>query len=288
MFLKYAFQGTRDNQLFLTNSVFQKIDDFKPIYDWFKNSLVLIAPDERFSQFENFIDEKHPLYFIMNEILPQMDTGIKHLGSEEVQFENLLISREFKNKLQEELKEGASVRFVLKSTNDRIVVTRKNEKLIAKKLVSYHSKPEGKEAKFEIGQESDGTLRIIDLLPALLDASNPKNKKVYVIDEVDRSLHTILTKQLIESYLSSCSTETRSQLLITTHDVLLMDQNLLRRDEMWVAERNDSGISILFSFIDYKDVRYDKDIRKSYLQGRLGGTPKILLKNSFQKNGVTC
>jgi hypothetical protein len=55
-----------------------------------------------------------------------------------------------------------------------------------------------------------------------------------------------------------------------------MDQDLLRRDEMWVAERDRQGVSSLMAFSDYKDVRYDKDIRKSYLQGRLGGIPHIL------------
>lgn len=55
-----------------------------------------------------------------------------------------------------------------------------------------------------------------------------------------------------------------------------MDQQLLRRDEMWVTERDIFGNSNLLSFSEYKDVRYDKDIRKSYLQGRLGGVPRIL------------
>ena len=58
-----------------------------------------------------------------------------------------------------------------------------------------------------------------------------------------------------------------------------MDQDLLRRDEMWIAERNAEGISSLLFFSEYKDVRYDKDIRKSYLQGRLGGIPRILLQS---------
>lgn len=85
------------------------------------------------------------------------------------------------------------------------------------------------------------------------------------------------TRCLLENYLSTCTTKTCSQLLFTTHDVLLMDQDLLRRDEMWVAQREASGASSLTPFSDYKDVRYDKDIRKSDLQGRLGGIPKLLL-----------
>ena len=85
----------------------------------------------------------------------------------------------------------------------------------------------------------------------------------------------MLIRQLLEEYLSNCSTKTRTQLLLTTHNVMLMDQQLLRRDEMWVAERDGAGVSSLFSFSEYKDVRYDKDIRKSYLQGRMGGIPHI-------------
>jgi hypothetical protein len=62
-----------------------------------------------------------------------------------------------------------------------------------------------------------------------------------------------------------------------------MDQDLLRRDEMWVAERDQDGSSDLIAFSDYKDIRKDKDIRKSYLQGRLGGVPKLLFRGSSKK-----
>ncbi len=159
-------------------------------------------------------------------------------------------------------------------------------KLTAKKLISYHTKSDGTEAKFEIHQESDGSQRVIDLLPEFLDLSQPPRGKVYIIDEVNRSLHTLLIRKRLEAYLASCSAESRSQLLFTTHDVLLMDQQLLRRDEMWIAERKQSGASSLTSFSEYKDVRNDKDIRKSYLQGRLGGIPRILHGNSFTNSNT--
>ena len=272
MFLKFAFEGTRDNQLFLTNSVSQKVDKFRPVYDWFKDTLNLVAPDSRFEPFDQFLDEEHPLYSAMNEMLQRLDTGIAHLGSEEVPFENIPFPGPIKTQLQEELEEGETVR----SINPRFVVTREDGELIAKKMVSFHPKSDGTEAKFEIHQESDGSQRIIDLLPAFLDLSVQTPPKVYVIDEIDRSLHPLLIWQLLETYLANCSTGTRTQLLLTTHNVMLMDQQLLRRDEMWVAERDASGVSSLFSFSEYKDVRYDKDLRKSYLQGRLGGIPRIL------------
>lgn len=269
-FLEFAFRGTRDNQLFLTNSVSQKVDNFRPVYDWFKGKLELVAPDSRFEPFDQFLDEKGLLYSAMNEMLQQLDTGIAHLGSEEIPVENIPFSDSLKIKLQEEVKEGMTIRAF------PFLVTRKNGELITKKMVSFHPKLDGTEAKFEIFQESDGSQRVINLLPAFLKLSAQTSPKVYVVDEIDRSLHPLLIRQLLEAYLASCSTKTRTQLLLTTHDVMLMDQQLLRRDEMWVAERDNSGASSLFSFSEYKEVRYDKDLRKSYLQGRLGGIPLIL------------
>ncbi len=280
-FLLFAFKGTRDNQLFLTNSVSQKVETFRPVYDWFKNCLELVAPDSRFEPFEQFLDEEHPLYSTMNEMLPKLDTGIAHLGGEEIPFDNLPLPDALKTMLKEDVQEGMSVRVISERSVDRYIVTRRQGELIAKKLVTYHPKSDGTETKFELQQESDGSQRVIDLLPAFLDISARKSKKVFVIDEVDRSLHSLLTRRLLEGYLESCTPESRSQLLFTTHDVLLMDQHLLRRDEMWVAERDASGASQLRSFSEYKDVRFDKDIRKSYLQGRLGGIPRIPITGKF-------
>lgn len=280
-FLEFAFRGTRDNQLFLTNSVSQKVDAFKPIYDWFRNTLELIAPDSRFEPFEHFFDTGHPLYNTINELLPKLDTGICQLGGEDISFDNLPLPEVVKTKLQEEVKEGVTIKLLSSPTNERYTFSRKEGELIAKKLVTYHTKSDGSNVKFEMKQESDGSQRVIDLLPVFLGISAMKSQKVCVIDEIDRSLHSLLTRQLIEYFLSTCTASSRSQLLLTTHDVLLMDQKLLRRDEMWITERDRIGSSTLYPFSDFKDVRYDKDIRKSYLQGRLGGIPRVLLNSSL-------
>ena len=287
-FLRFAFQGTRDNQLFLTNSVSQKVDSFKPVYNWFKNTLRLIDPDSMVADSMvadswHFLEEEHPLHNAINEILPQLDTGISHLGVEEMPFDSIPFEESFKSKLREEVKEGSSIGVHAVPTNERFIFTRSAEELAAKKLVSFHSKPDGTNTKFEIRQESAGSQRVIDLLPAFFAEPATSLNTVHVIDEVDRSLHTLLTRKLLETYLANCGPESRAQLLFTTHDVFLMDQDLFRRDEMWVAERNSEGSSDLFSFSDYKGIRYDKDIRKSYLQGRLGGIPRILLSGTSMK-----
>jgi AAA15 family ATPase/GTPase len=279
-FLLFAFRGTRDNQLFLTNSVSQRVRQFKPIHDWFKNTLQMVAPDARFGGGALFFDSDHPFTVTMNEKLRDFDTGISHLGNEFVPFENVQLPEAVKADIQDTLgdQQGAIAE---DSSNNQFLIARKDGDLIAWKRVAVHKMADGTEAHFEVSQESDGSQRLIDLVPAFLDLSTDASQRVYVIDEVDRSLHTLLTRRLLEDYLYTRNAGTRTQLLLTTHDVLLMDQRWLRRDEMWVTERDNSGASSLFSFSEYRDVRYDKDIRKSYLQGRLGGIPRIISSGSM-------
>jgi AAA15 family ATPase/GTPase len=275
-FLEFAFKGTQDNQLFLTNSVLQKGPQFRPVYRWFKESLELVAPDTRFDPFELFLDEKSPLYETMNKLLPALDTGISHLGGDALPFANIPIPENLREKILKELPDGGTIRIRCEPLNERYIVVRRGSEVTARKLVAYHAKKGGGDIKFDMANESDGSQRVIDILPAFLGASALASKKIYVIDELDRSLHTLLTRQLLEAYLAGCNAESRSQILLTTHDVLLMGQALLRRDEMWVVERDRHGASSMTAFSEYnQDIRYDKDVRKSYLQGRLGGVPRI-------------
>lgn len=276
-FINFAFKATRDDQLFLPNSVLLNVNNFEPVVNWFKNTLEVISPDSCFGPFERFFDEDTQLYSSMSRLLPQLDTGIIHLGGEEISLKTLSLPEP----LQKNIREGVSIHLLDPRSKKRFVVTHQDGELIAKKLVTYHKCGDGTEISFNTNQESDGSLRMIDLLPAFLELAGENAEKVYIIDEIDRSLHTLLTRSLLESYLSNCSTKTKKQLLLTTHDVLLMDQDLLRRDEIWLTERDDSGVSHLFSLSDYVDARNDKDIRKSYLQGRMGGIPQILLESAL-------
>ena len=272
-FLRFAFRGTRDNQLFLTNSVSQKVQQFKPIHDWFNNCLQMVAPEARFGGGALF--EDHLLTESINDMLRNLDTGISYIGSERVPIEALQLPEPVRTEIEDQLSEGEAA-LVEDPQNNQFLITRKDGDVVVMKRFAIHHAADGAETKFAVSQESDGSQRLIDLLPAFVDLAIDEAKCVYVIDEVDRSLHTLLTRRLVEDYLATCSTGSRTQLLLTTHDVLLMDQRWLRRDEMWVTERDSTGASNLFSFSEYRDVRYDKDIRKSYLQGRLGGIPRIV------------
>lgn len=278
-FLKFIHKGTRENQLFLTNSFLQNAKNFIPVYNWFK-SVKFIRPDTEFMDFERFIKEQDSFGSEMSKILSLLDSGISSLEGEEVSLDLVDLPKEFKSHLQDILKEEKLIS-VSGPRNQRFIFTRNGEELKVQKLITYHSSGSDQKVVFELHQESDGTMRLIDLLPSFLDMANKDVAKIFIIDELDRSLHTLLTRKLLELYLAGCSEHSRNQLLFTTHDVLLMDQSLFRRDEMWIAEREENGNSKMYSFSEYKDVRNDKDIRKSYLQGRLGGIPRILLEGSF-------
>ena len=277
--LLFAFEGTRENQLFITNSVFQNIPTFRNVFQWFDETLVLVAPDTRFESFEHLFTGVTPLYETMNSILPNLDTGIFSLEGEEVSLDSLLIPDELKQKVKEDAKSNMTIK--LNDQDEKIIVTRDDGKLSVKKLYTYHKDSQGNNTRFEMRQESDGSKRILDLLPAFLDLANSTAPKVYFIDEIDRNLHSLLTQQLLKVYLASCSQTSRNQLIFTTHDLLLMNQSMFRRDEMWVTERKQDGSSSLVGFSEYEDVRSDKDILKSYLQGRMGGIPTTMADDIF-------
>ena len=120
---------------------------------------------------------------------------------------------------------------------------------------------------FKMAEESDGTARLFDLLEILLS----KSSKTYVIDELDRCLHPCLSYQFVKAFFEY-SKNRNVQLIVTTHESRLMDFDLLRRDEIWFVDKDQSGASNIYSLEEYNE-RFDKKIDKAYLEGRYGGVP---------------
>ena len=273
--LDFSFKATRTNQLFLTASVSQNIETFRSVYDWFHKSLTVLFPESKFQRLDLLGDESSPLYSRMNELFSYFDTGIERLDGDVIPWDKIssMIDIEFKNYL-ESLEEGMTLRLELRPALF-VSVTKTNEELLVRRLLAVHKGNDGMDVPFNFGDESDGTKRLLDIIPILASVPSVTHPPVFVIDELDSSLHSNLTRKIVELYLDGCSQSSRAQIIFTTHDTTLLDQDVLRRDEMWIAERNVAGASSLMSLSEYKDVRYDKDIRKSYLQGRMGGVPKI-------------
>jgi len=128
-------------------------------------------------------------------------------------------------------------------------------------------------------EESDGTQKLLNLIPAIMHSNS--ESKVFIIDEVDRSLHPLLTKLVIQ-FFTQAKPDNGSQLIVTTHDTHLLDQSLVRRDEIWFTEKDDSQQTNLYPLTDMT-ARNDLRIEKGYLQGRFGGIPFLATAEVIEK-----
>ncbi len=275
MFARFVAKGTKPNQLFLHEAMDRNLALLAPVFRWFRDQLVVLEPDATSMSMEIEESNRQELRDYMVALLSRADTGITAMEAVEVPVASMGMPSTVRDDLLANMKDEDGGMLFRSPRGERFSVFRKNGELMASRIVTYRDSKEGKKIAFETSDESDGTLRLFDLTPVLHDLDAPGGRRVYVIDELDRSMHTQLTEALLEHYCGSRTKETRTQLIFTTHDVLLMDQRLLRRDEMWFIERGKHGETLLESLSDYKDVRYDKDVRKAYLEGRYSGVPRI-------------
>ncbi|HEX4143198.1 MAG TPA: AAA family ATPase [Pirellulales bacterium] len=142
--------------------------------------------------------------------------------------------------------------------------------IIERKLLSEHRIGPGSYS-LPFSEESDGTQAILHLMPIL--ASPPDDPLVVVMDELDRSLHPLICWSFIKFFSESCSGAHR-QLIVTTHEAHLLNQELLRRDEYWFAEKDSKQQTQLVSLDKFK-IRNDLKVERGYLQGRFGAIPMI-------------
>ena len=120
-----------------------------------------------------------------------------------------------------------------------------------------------------IDEESLGTQMIFAFIPFLADSL--KNKKVLIIDELDKSLHPFLVQYIVEIFNDAEINKNGSQLIFNTHDTNLLDLNILRRDQIWFTEKNsETGESDLYSLSDFS-VRKQENVEKGYIQGTSEG-----------------
>lgn len=141
------------------------------------------------------------------------------------------------------------------------------------KLYNFLFKHKGSNNYLSLDEESLGTQMIFALIPFIADTIN--NKKVLIIDELDKSLHPFLVQYIVEMFNSTEFNKTGAQLIFNTHDTNLLDLNILRRDQIWFMEKNnDNGESDLYPLSDFS-VRKLENVEKGYMQGRYGAVPFI-------------
>jgi len=279
--LHFMGLDTRPTETFLravnarNTSNIKGLAQFHEAYKWFNESLVIIFPDSKYQGLESSIHSNAELKDIYQLFLQRFDTGIAGLDTKKVDFfsSEVNLPKELKENINQDMEDGDSA-IVTSFDNIRYSISKDRKgKINAVKLLTQHRvKGKNNMVNFEVNQESDGTQRIMDFIPAMVDIIN--QDCVFVIDEIDRSLHPKLVHKLFEMFYNN-SEGIRSQLLATTHEDHLLDKQLLRSDETWLVEKNKEGETLIKSLAEYK-VRSDLDIRKGYINGRFGAIPNLM------------
>ena len=127
------------------------------------------------------------------------------------------------------------------------------------------------EVEFDIDDESDGTQRLFEIAGYWLYVL--EYGEVILIDELDRSLHPVLSKALIKMFNNPEINKNNAQLIFTTHDTTLLDGEIFRPDQIWFTEK-DNSMTKLYSLFDFRP-RENESLQKGYLLGRYGAIPFI-------------
>ena len=132
----------------------------------------------------------------------------------------------------------------------------------------------GELISFDSDDMSDGTIKLVELLPMILDSF--KNGSVVIIDEINAHLHTDLVNLILQLFHDDEINSKGAQIIFSTHDTNILDSAQMRRDQIWFASKQD-GYSSLKSLDEYdkKDVRPDSPFEAFYLDGRLGALPQV-------------
>lgn len=265
----------RNNQLFLTTCVLSGGKRLLPIYNWFKHTIVLVGPEEGFSPSKTTEKKGYALNGI-NRLLNELDTGIYELKQMPVDVNSVPMSESFKDFVKQSLKEGTSIRNPFSPAQD-VLLTKRNGDIHASVVKTVHKDEIGNQVAFSLRSESDGTRRLIDLAPILAELlyENKIHERVIFIDEFDRRLNPLLTHEIIRKYLCGCDSDSKTQFIFTCHDAALIDADIMRRDEYWIVRKNEFGASSISRIGSQAKIRFDLDLRKAYLDGRLGINPSF-------------
>lgn len=236
---------------------------------WFKNMQVVL-PVMSTGLLPHTLDLDKGFATMVNELLPELKTGISKLSVKK----EILSDDEIKGdsqllKATSYLRSNpGTVRTVRTSNGEISNLVLEDGKFVNKTIVPIHKNSDGEEVELDFIEESDGTRRIIEYMPLLYSVL--RLDKVFIVDEIERSIHPIMIKNIISKI--SESHEAKGQLIFTTHESCLLDQSIFRPDEIWFAQKDVDQATQLYPLSDY-NIHKTANIENGYLNGRYGGIP---------------
>lgn len=253
-------------------------------YLWFTDVLTVATLNYQINALIAMMSENKPLLDFTNNLLVWLKIN-EGLEVKEFEFNKWLETKNGRN-FAKATRDGVVIPAgykLLTGQRDRrneFNIVKKGGEQVVQEFLFRETGIDGHKGYMDIDSQSDGTVRLLTLIPLIFEAIY--NGRVVVIDEIDNSFHSELIFELVRFYAESRST---GQLIFTTHETRLMNQQLLMRvDEMWKVEKL-GGSSVLSSFNDYK-IHGTINVEHGYREGRYGGTPDIGLYDKTSEHGL--
>ena len=243
--------------------------EIRKVYEWI-NNIIVVFPNSKYKAL-NEVAADDDVREIFSGLIRYFDTGVESLEGQqrEMDFDVVFndLPREEAEKIKIDISNAVNEYPTMIKIKSQIYILRKDDEgnIIYNKLLLNHGNIDD---LFEYADESDGTKRLFDLLPLFLKSMT---ERTIFVDEIDRSLHTNLTREFFKLFYELVE-DKNCQLIATTHDSNLLDLDLVRQDEIWFIERQEDHSSELYSLNRFKE-RFDKKIDKEYLLGRYGAIP---------------
>ena len=265
-------ERTRDNALFLSVAAQFNGEISLKIIKWFQQVNIISGLDDRgymgftLSRIENPEFKQWALKFLEIADIDILDIDVE---SQKLDIENLPKNAQ-KIVISKKIPKNE-----IKTIHDFSAKTYRQKYDNSNKKKSYE--------KFEIAEnESEGTQKLLALSGPIWDTL--QNGKILFIDEFEARLHQKLTLSLVKLFNSSKSNSKNAQFVLATHDTNLLRNDLFRRDQIWFINKDQYGVSDLYSLAEYKEsnkiTRKDTSYGKNYLLGRYGGIPLV---NDFEE-----
>ncbi len=249
----------RPNSLFLSHAAQNNHPQLGQIYEWFHKPGI-IDPDFYGSYTAARCDDDPEFLNQVVKMLNQADIGIS-----DIQFNTQSSSEENQHLLEIRVNSSAMAKI------DGIELI-SHQDIDIKEIVTVHQMLDSDTvATWSLKEESNGTQRLFAMARPWLEVLAAG--ELLIMDELDRSLHPVLSKFLIKMFQNPQINKNRAQLIFTTHDTALLDKEIFRQDQVWFTEK-DRSMTHLYSLLDFKP-RPDESLQRGYLLGRYGAIPFV-------------
>ena len=268
----------RPNSLFLSAAAQNAHPTLSPIFEFFFHKI-----SRRMDQVyqANSVDEQVAAYFWQNrEGLEQLISFLQaaDIGIRDIDFSKIPVPDNAKRMIQD-------FEFLLaKHSIDLIPEELKREERTKVRLL--HVGEGGKSFPISLNYESSGTLSLLQLLGPIL--SRLQSGGVLVVDELNVTLHPLVARELIKLFSHPVTNPGKGQLIFSTHDTSMLTSGLLRRDQVWFAEKDMDGASTIFPLSSIK-VKSTDNIERGYVNGRFGAIPLFGIRgHDVTRFGLAC